>query len=73
MNKIRALIKTDLISTFGWSSIAYNFKNKKNRWQIIVFGIALLSILPTYYFIVKALFSIYDIYSDIGQRSMFCS
>lgn len=71
MNKIMSLIKTDLISTFGWSSIAYNFKNKKNRWQIIVFGIALLSILPTYYFIVKGLYSIYDIYNQIGQRSMF--
>lgn len=66
-----SLIKTDLISTFGWSSIAYNFKNKKNRWQIIIFAIALLSILPTYYFIVKALYTIYDIYSQIGQRSMF--
>lgn len=71
MKKIKSLIKTDLISTFGWSSIAYSFKNKKNRWQIIIFGIAMLSLLPSYYFLVKGLNSIYDIYSEIGQRSMF--
>ncbi|NLC04581.1 MAG: hypothetical protein GX787_09935 [Tissierellia bacterium] len=71
MSKIISLIKTDLISTFGWSSIAYNFKNKKNRWQIIIFGIAMLSLIPTYFFLVKGVSFMYDIYSDIGQRSMF--
>ncbi len=71
MNKIIALIKTDFKSTFGLSSIAHSFKNKKNRWQIIIFGIALLSILPTYYFLVKGLGSIYNMYEEIGQRSMF--
>lgn len=71
MEKIVSLIKTDFNTTFGLSSIAYSFKNKKNRWQIIVFGIAMLSILPTYFILVKGLGGIYDIYNEIGQKSMF--
>ncbi|WP_313756101.1 putative ABC transporter permease subunit [Tissierella sp.] len=71
MSKIISLIKTDFNTTFGLSSIAYRFKIKKNRWQLIVFGLAMLSLLPTYFFIVKALYEIYDIYNQIGQKSMF--
>ncbi len=71
MGKIISLIKTDFNTTFGLSSIAYSFKSKKDRWQIIVFGIAMLSLLPTYFLFVKSLGGIYDIYSQIGQRSMF--
>lgn len=71
MKKILSLTKIDIISTFGPSSIASNFKKGKNRWQTVIFGIALLSILPTYYFIVKILGSMYGIYDEIGQRSMF--
>jgi ABC-2 type transport system permease protein len=71
MEKIISLIKTDFNTTFGLSSIAYSFKSKKNRWQIIVFGIAMLSLIPTYFLFVKSLGEIYDIYSQIGQSSMF--
>lgn len=71
MEKIVSLIKTDFNTTFGLSSIAYSFKNKKNRWQIIVFGIAMLSLLPTYFILVKGLGGIFDIYNQIGQKSMF--
>lgn len=71
MKKIISLIKTDFNTTFGLSSIAYSFKNKKNRWQIIVFGLAMLSLIPTYFMIVKTLYGMYDIYSQIGQKSMF--
>ncbi|WP_353093461.1 hypothetical protein [Tissierella praeacuta] len=71
MNKIISLIKTDLNTTFGLSSLAYRFKLKKNRWQIILFGLAMLSLLPTYFLIVKSLNGIYDIYDQIGQKSMF--
>ncbi len=71
MEKIISLTKTDFNVTFGLSSMAYNFKNKKNRWQIIVFGLAMLSILPSYFLLVKSLDAIYDIYSQIGQRPMF--
>ncbi|MCQ4923507.1 hypothetical protein CIW83_02595 [Tissierella sp. P1] len=71
MKKIISLIKTDFNTTFGFSSIAYSFKNKKNRWQIIVFGLAMLSLLPTYFMMVKGLNGMYDIYSQIGQKSMF--
>lgn len=71
MNKIWSLIKTDFNTTFGLSSIAYSFKNKKNRWQIILFSIAMLSLIPSYILIVKSLNGIYDIYAQIGQRSMF--
>lgn len=71
MKKIISLIKTDFNTTFGLSSIAYSFKSKKNRWQIIVFGLAMLSLLPTYFMIVNNLYKMYDIYSQIGQSSMF--
>lgn len=71
MKKIISLIKTDFNTTFGLSSIAYRFKNKKNRWQIIIFSIAMLSLLPAYFLLVKGLVSIYDIYNEIGQKSMF--
>lgn len=71
MEKIISLIKTDFNTTFGLSSIAYSFKNKKNRWQIIVFAIAMLSLLPTYFILIKGLGGIYDIYNEIGQKSMF--
>ena len=71
MKKIISLIKTDFNTTFGLSSIAYSFKNKKNRWQTIVFGIAMLSLLPTYFLLVKGLNGVYDIYNQMGQRPMF--
>jgi len=71
MGKIISLIKTDFNTTFGLSSIAYSFKSKKDRWQIVVFGIAMLSLLPTYFLFIKSLGEIYDIYGQIGQRSMF--
>lgn len=71
MSKIISLIKTDLNTTFGLSSLAYRFKLKKNRWQIILFGLAMLSLLPTYFLIVKSLNGIYEIYDQIGQKSMF--
>ncbi len=71
MNKIISLIKTDFNTTFGLSAIAYSFKAKKNRWQIILFSLAMLSILPSYILIIKSLNGMYDIYSQIGQKSMF--
>ncbi|MDR7856549.1 putative ABC transporter permease subunit [Tissierella sp.] len=71
MKKIISLIKTDLNITYGLSSIAYSFKNKKNRWQIIVFFIAMLSLIPTYILMIKGLNGMYDIYNEIGQKSMF--
>ena len=71
MGKMLSLIRTDLNTTFGLSSIAYSFKNKKNRWQIIVFSIAMLSLLPSYFLLIKSLDKAYDIYSRIGQKSMF--
>lgn len=71
MEKIISLIKTDFNITFGLSSIAYSFKSKKNRWQTIIFSLAMLSLVPTYILLVMGLGGIYDVYSEIGQRSMF--
>ncbi|HZJ76198.1 MAG TPA: hypothetical protein VFC70_00690 [Oscillospiraceae bacterium] len=71
MGKIISLIKTDFNTTFSLSSVTYSFKNKKNRWQVIVFGIAMLSLLPTYFLLIKSLGIIYGIYDQIGQRPMF--
>lgn len=71
MNKLLSLIKTDLNTTYGLSAIKYSFKSKKNRWQSIIFLIAMLSLLPSYFFIVKGLNGMFNIYSEIGQESMF--
>lgn len=71
MGKIISLVKTDFNTTFGLSSIAHSFQNKKNRWQIIVFSIAMLSLLPSYILLIRSLDKAYDIYNQIGQKSMF--
>ena len=71
MKKMISLIKTDFNTTFGLSSIVYSFKNKKNRWQIILFGILILSLMPTYIMLVKSLNKIHGIYEQMGQRPMF--
>ncbi len=71
MDKLISLIKIDFNTTFGLSSLAYSFKTKKNRWQYFLFGFAALSLLPTYFLLLKALGNIYDVYGQIGQRSYF--
>ncbi len=71
MKKIISLIKTDFNITFGLSSIKYKLRNKKDRWQFIVLGLALMSLIPSYIFLIKGLGDIHDIYLSIGQRSMF--
>lgn len=71
MNKLFSLIKTDLNTTYGLSAISYSFKSKKNRWQSIIFAFALLSLLPSYVLIVRGLNGMFDIYSELGQQSMF--
>lgn len=71
MNKILSLIKTDLNITFGLTSITNSFKTKKNRWQIIIFAIAMLSLIPTYIMMVKGLSFLYNAYRQIGQQSYF--
>jgi len=71
MNKLISLIKTDLNISFGVTSIIYSIKNKKNRWQMIILAIALLSLIPSYIMIVKQLDTIYDSFRAIGQRNYF--
>lgn len=71
MSKVMSLIKTDLNITFGLSSIAYSFKAKKNRWQIIVFALAMLSLIPSYFLLIKVLINLYEAFRQIGQQSYF--
>lgn len=71
MKKIMALMKVDFNTTYGISSLIYNFRNKKNRWPMIVLSLAMLSLLPTYILTVKGLSGIYDIYKQLGQESVF--
>lgn len=71
MNKLISLIRTDLNITFGLSSIIYNFKAKKQRWQIIILAVAMLSLVPTYFLMVKGLWGLYDIIRQMGQQSYF--
>lgn len=71
MIKLISLIKTDLNITFGLSSLQYSFKAKKNRWQIILFSLAMLSLIPTYIMMLRGLWSFYDTFRQIGQQSYF--
>ena len=71
MNKMISLIKVDLNNTFGISSLVYNFKNKKNRWQLILFTFAMLSLIPNYIIMINGLCKIYEDYVQIGQQSYF--
>ncbi len=71
MNKLISLIKTDLNITFGFSSIKNSFRTGKNRWQVIVFFIAMISLIPTYFLMIKGLWSFYDVFRQIGQQSYF--
>lgn len=71
MNRLLSLIKTDLNTTFGLSALQYKFKNKNDRWQIIILGIAILSLIPTYLLMVRGLSKLYEAYRNIGQKPMF--
>lgn len=71
MNRILSLIRVDLNTTFGISSLKYKLKDKNERWTYIILFIALLSLLPTYYMIVSQLFGLYNAYLNMGQKSMF--
>jgi ABC-2 type transport system permease protein len=71
MNKLFSLIKTDLNVTFGLSSILYSFKAKRQRWQMLLFGIAMLSLIPTYVLFLVSLEKLYVSFRQIGQQSYF--
>ncbi|NLY45823.1 MAG: hypothetical protein GX053_07535, partial [Tissierella sp.] len=67
MNKLFSLIKVDFKNTYGLSSFISSIKNKKNIWMTIIIGIAILSLLPSYYFMIKGLDLFYDVFFQMGQ------
>lgn len=71
MNKLISLIKTDFNMTFGITSILYSIRNRKNRWQLILFGIAFLSLIPSYVLLINALENIYISFEVLGQENYF--
>ena len=71
MNRIWALVKMDLRNSFRLSAFKEKIKNREDIVHIIIVIVALLSLLPTYYLLVSGLSNIYDIYLNIGQKSMF--
>ncbi len=71
MNRIWALVKMDLRNSFRLSAFKEKIKNREDIVHIIIVIVALLSLLPTYYLLVSVLSNIYDIYLNIGQKSMF--
>jgi len=71
MNRILALIKIDLGTTFRLSAFKSKMRNKNDMIQIIILGIALLSLVPAYFVMVSGLSKIYHAYLSIGQKSMF--
>lgn len=71
MNKMISLIKVDINNTYGLSTMAHSLKDKKNRWRFIIFGILMMSLIPTYIMLIRALGNMYDASIQIGQRSYF--
>ncbi len=71
MNRIMPLIKIDINNTYGLSAIKYKLKNKRERWQLILIPIIILSILPSYYLLVSGIYRLYDTFLYIGQKAMF--
>ncbi len=71
MNKTISLIKTELNITFGLTALKHSFKQKKNRWTVVLISIALLSLIPSYFMLVKGLGGLYDGFRQIGQQSYF--
>lgn len=71
MSRILTLIKTDLNTTFGLPALRYKMRSKNERWTIIILLIAMTSLIPSYYLIISGLSGMYNIYLDIGQKSMF--
>ena len=69
MNKLISLIKTDVKNTYSLSSFTQSMTSKKNLWVNIIMGIAILSLLPSYYFMIRGLSNFYDIFFQIGQES----
>ncbi|WP_409228758.1 putative ABC transporter permease subunit [Gudongella sp. SC589] len=70
-NKLLSLIRTDLNITFGLSSLMYNIKNKKKIFPMAIIVLALMSLLPSYILMVRALDSFYDVFRQMGQQSYF--
>lgn len=71
MDKLNSLIKIDLNTTFGLSSLKYKLKNKKGRWQYIVFLVAMVSLIPSYVLLIKGLLSVYSGIEYLNQESLF--
>ena len=70
-NRLISLIRTDMNITFGISSLIYNIKYKKKIMPLAMIGIAILALLPSYLFLIKALGSFYDAFKELGQESYF--
>ncbi|NMA86320.1 MAG: ABC transporter permease [Tissierellia bacterium] len=71
MKKLKALIITDLNTSFGLSAFKYKFKDKKEATRMVILFIALLSLLPTYIMLIKGLKELYLAYNHIGQGPAF--
>lgn len=71
MSKLISLIKVDFINTFGISFLHGGFKKKKDKMRLIIFTIVILSLIPTYIVMLEGLKRLYEVYSQIGQRSYF--
>ncbi|MGM0396221.1 MAG: putative ABC transporter permease subunit [Bacillota bacterium] len=69
--KLLSLTKTDLNITFGLSSIIYNIRNRKKTFPMVMIGIAIFALLPSYYLFISVLTDLYDAFRQMGQQSYF--
>ncbi len=70
MKQIVKLVRISLLSSFGFSSIKYNFmKSKKDIWKPIILVLALASLIPSYVMYVQLIKNIYIQLFALGQES----
>lgn len=69
MNRLLALIKVELTSTFQLKHFKYALKNKNNKITFIVLALALASLIPTYLFSFKTIDNLYQILYSLNQSS----
>jgi ABC-2 type transport system permease protein len=71
MRELISLIKVNLNVNFGISMFKYKFfKQKKDIWQLFIFIIAMLSLIPTYILYIKAVEGFYRGFEYINQQGL---
>lgn len=67
--RLKTVVRAGLRSNFGLSVLKYRlFKEKKDRWLVPVFGLAVAGVLPTLYGLVVLIKGAYEVLAPMGQE-----